>query len=346
MPAPLQVRELTEADVDQCGELLAARHRADRGRLPFLDAALEDPGVAAEAVRGERASPFTEGAVAVRLGRVVGFCVATRLFFAPTDMAAQFVPPRSVAIPVVGHAVADGEDATEVYRALYAHLAGGWVSDGLLTHRIDLVPGDRDAEEAWVSLGFGRTMTAATRATAVGVEGPEGPAGLRIDQATPEDLETVLQLSHELMEHHRQSPMFWPYIPEAQPALRRFLEGSLVAGTPTFLAWEGNRPVGMQSFLLPGFTPPTVRKESRLYLFEGVVSRAVRGGGVGTAMLRAAMAWAAGAGHELCTLHWASGNYSGVPFWREHGFVPVQHAMERRIDERALWARGNPGHTD
>lgn len=344
MPGHIQVRPLLDDDLPACATLLAARHRADRARLPFLEGTLEDPAAAGEVLGAICRGQFAEGVVAVRDGRVVGFCAANRVFIAPTDFAAQFVPPRSAMVPVLGHAVAAGENATDIYRLLYAALAGRWVRDGLLIHRVEVVPGDRETEEAWVNLGFGRTMTAATRLTGAPVDGRPA-AGVRVDRATPEDIAAVRQLSLELMEHHRSSPMFWPAIPETEPAMERFLQASLAGETPTFLAWEGGQAVGMQSFLLPGFTPPNVRADQRLYLFEGVVAQAARGGGVGTALLRASMAWAAASGHELCTLHWASGNYSGAPFWLAHGFVPVQHTMERRIDERALWARGEPGHT-
>lgn len=334
----------TEAgDADACGALLAARHRADRARLPFLEPALDDAAAAAEAVQQLLGRPGASGVVAVRHGRIAGFCIGMRLTFSAADFASQFLPLRLAMLPAVGHAVAPGEDATEVYRLLYAALAEGWVGDGVLVHRVHTVPGDAAVEEAWVSLGFGRAMTAGTRETARPVEGA-GAATVRVDQATPEDFAAVRLLSRELAAYHRRSPMFWPPVIEAETALDGFLQASLAGPAPTFLAWDGENAIGMQLFLVPGFTPEHVRRDQRLYLFEGVVSAGTRGGGVGTALLRASMAWAASNGHELCTLHWASGNYLGAPFWLGHGFVPVEHTMERRIDERALWGRAVPGH--
>ena len=50
------------------------------------------------------------------------------------------------------------------------------------------------------------------------------------------------------------------------------------------------------------------------------------------------MRWAREQGHLTCTLHFASGNPSGAPFWLRHGFIPVTHTMERRVDERIAWA--------
>lgn len=338
----IQTRRLHDADLAACGALLAARHRGDRARLPMLDPAFEDSGTAETAVR-ETWKATGEGAVALQGGRIIGYCMARRLFIPETEMAAIFVPPRAVAIPPFGHAAAAGQDATAVYRALYACLAEEWVRDGLLVHRVEVMAGDREVEEAWLSLGFGRAMTAATRPTEQPVEGRA--AEVTIERATPGDLETVYGLSQELAAHHRRAPMFWANPAEAQGAMRRFIQGTLASEIPTFLAREGGRAVGMQSFLVPGFAPESLPAGQRLYLFEGVVSERARSSGVGTALLRASMAWARGAGYALCTLHWAAGNYSGAPFWLGHGFVPVQHTMERRVDERTLWGRPLPGHT-
>jgi hypothetical protein len=51
------------------------------------------------------------------------------------------------------------------------------------------------------------------------------------------------------------------------------------------------------------------------------------------------MDWASRAGYTSCTLHFAPSNPSGGPFWLGHGFVPVEHTMERVIDSRIAWAR-------
>jgi GNAT superfamily N-acetyltransferase len=344
MSPRLEVRPLLTEDLAACGELLAARHRADAGRLPYLEPAISDPATATEAVRGALAQPGGEGVAALRGRRLVGFCIGTRMAFSARDLAAQFLPLRSALVPGMAHAVADGEDRDEVYLALYAGLAEGWVRDGILVHRVEVTAGDRATEDAWVALGFGRAMTAATRWTSDPVAGGRGD-GIRVDVATAADLDAVRRLSRELAAHHRRSPMFWPPVLDAEPATDAFLAAALAGEAPTFLAWQGAEPIGMQLFLLPGFTPAQVRSDQRLYLFEGVVSPSARGTGVGSALLAASMAWAAEHGHELCTLHWAAGNFLGAPFWLGHAFVPVVHTLERRVDERALWARGEPGHT-
>ncbi|WP_322796434.1 GNAT family N-acetyltransferase [Tepidiforma sp.] len=338
MANTLRIRPCEPPDLSACARLLAARHRRDRQRLPWLEPAFEDPLQAASWLAETTASPFSDGVIAEDNGSVVGFLVGQRLLLPPTDISAQFVPPRTVSIGVGGHAVAADSDPTTVYRAMYAELAARWVAAGLFTHRVAIVPGDRAVEEAWVSLGFGRAMTAATRRTADPVEATV-PAGVEIGTATPSDLDAVVALSDELAAHHWRAPMFWPVLAETSASARQLFAAALASEVPCFLALERGQPVGMQLFLDPGFTPPIVDRRHRLYLFEGVVSAAARGGGIGSALLAASMRWARERGHELCTLHWAAANYSGAPFWLGHGFVPVEHTMERRVDDRVTWAR-------
>ncbi len=338
MPS-VETRPATVEDARACAGLLAQRHRRDLARVEHLDQRFADPAAWQRMVETLLASPRADVAVAERNGTPVAFLGGERMLLPPADFASQFIPPHSVQIGLEGHAVADGEEALPLYRALYAVLARTWVDNGLFTHRIAVVPADAELQEAWVTLGFGRYMSAATRPTA-----PEvpifRPRQVAIERASPEDIEDVLGLADSLNAWHWQSPMFWPVLHVAEPAAREFNLAALRnADVPYFVAYEDGRPVGMQTFLRPGFTPPIVHSATDVYLFEGIVSDEARSGGVGAALLAHSMKWAASAGYSTCTLHFASGNPSGAPFWLGHGFSPVEHTMERVIDSRVSWAR-------
>jgi GNAT superfamily N-acetyltransferase len=338
MAADLSVRPAYHADLDAAAGLLAARHRRDRARIPHLDVRLEEPAAARELVAPLFENPRARGAIAESGGRTVGFLFGEQMLFAPTDMASLFVPPHSISMPVEGHAVADSSDPVAIYRALYGALAGEWVSAGFFAHRCAIPAGDAEAQEAWVSLGFGRYLTAATRTTAP--VGRLSGGAVEVQRASPEDIDVVMELAEQLNAWHRESPMFWPLLRTPEAAAREFNLAQLRGGDlPYFVAFRDGTPVAMQTFLRPGFTPPIVAPGGNVYLFEGVVSASVRGGGVGSALLGHSMDWARNAGYETCTLHFAPGNPSGAPFWLGHGFVPVEHTMERRVDERVAWAR-------
>ncbi len=333
----VSARPFEARDIAPAAALLAARHQRDRKRLPMLAAALESPAAWTPGLEAMTVNRRADGAVADQDREVVGFLVGERMLLPPDAFASKFVPPHSINLPVDGHAAAHGRDLTTIYRVMYGLLATRWVAEGFFVHTSAIVPGDADMQEAWVAIGFGRELTAATRGT-----GPvAGATGAEIHQAATEDIEVIAGLSRTLYLHHASSPMFWPLLPETEPAAREFLLAQLgEAAHAHFVAYERGRPIGMNTFLRPGFTPPIVEPEKNVYLFEGVVQPDVQSGGVGKALLEHSMAWCRQQGYELCTLHFAAGNPSGAPFWLGQGFVPVEHTMRRRIDERIAWARG------
>jgi GNAT superfamily N-acetyltransferase len=278
---------------------------------------------------------------AYRGSEFAGFLFGEQMLFGPADYAAKYFEPRSISMPGEGHAVARGEDATAIYRALYGALAADWAREGFYVHTVHITPGDADLQEAWVSLGFGRGTVCASRETALPVKGAGvGPqANLDIHEAGSEDIEVVMQLDWALYEHHSQSPIFWPLLTEPRPAAREHTGHMLEdAKNAYFVAYEDGRPVAMQTFEQRGFIPATVEREQNIYLHDGIVEASARGGGIGTKLLDHAMAWARREGYTWCTLHFASANPSGAPFWLGHGFVPVEYTMSRHLDERVAYA--------
>ena len=326
-------------DIGAAARLLAARHRRDRERLPMLaDALTGEPACVAtveHSFRNQRAG----GVVARLSGALVGFLFGEKMTLSPAELGSMWVPPHSISIGVDAHAVAGDVDATVVYRAMYAALAADWVKGGFFQHQVHVVPGDAEVQEAWVSLGFGRGTTAAVRDT--GPVSGVRPAAVEIHQASPEDLAVVTALSDALFRFHSASPIFWPFLAEPHPAAVEHTRSLLSdPANAHFIAYDRGEAIGMQTFNRPGFTPPIVEPEGNIYLFEGVVDGRARSGGVGTALLAHSMDWARREGYVRCTLHFASANPSGAPFWLGHGFVPVEHQMARHVDERVLWANG------
>jgi GNAT superfamily N-acetyltransferase len=86
-----------------------------------------------------------------------------------------------------------------------------------------------------------------------------------------------------------------------------------------------------------------VTPDSAVYLYEGITEPAERGGGVGAALLDRSLAWARERGADHCTLHYATANPTGRPFWLKHGFRPLEHDWVRQVDERVAWARPRDG---
>ena len=330
------VRPFDSLDLEPVAALLASRQRRDRARIDLLSERLESPEPWMESLAAFVGSP--DAVVAEHDGALVGFLAGRRMLLAPSSFDSQWVRPHSINIGNDAYALAEGEDSLAVFRAMYAELATAWVAAGFFFHEINIVAGDAELQEAWLTLGFGRALTAATRLTVTPVPA-RTPAGGAIRPATPADIDAVMALSDDLTRFHARAPMFWPILHDTDAAQRAFNLAALESGSPPyFLAVQDGEAVAMQTFLHPGFSPGIIGPEHNVYLFDGVVREGVRSSGLGSALLAHTMAWAHTAGYETCTLHFASANPSGGPFWLGHGFRPIEHAMQRHVDERIAWA--------
>lgn len=65
-----------------------------------------------------------------------------------------------------------------------------------------------------------------------------------------------------------------------------------------------------------------------------VVTAAVRGRALGTALLSGAVDRAVIRGYRRLCAGWTSANLVRDAFWRGHGFVPVRYSLTRLIDRR------------
>ena len=323
--------------LDAAASLLAERHRRDRAREPMLPAAFDD----ADACRDQVAHAFDSvdwyGVVAESKGRFVGYAIMTPQHIAATHFLASFFPPRGASLGYAAHATAAGMEY-DVYRALFGALAEHFVALGIFEMAVQVPALDADTNEAFVSLGFGRTLTCAIRG--VGPTDKPMAKGVELHQASAEDAEVIFKLNEELTLHHARSPIFNPYIRESDPSSHDFQRNLLndPAANAHWVAYENGRPVGMNTFMQPFFLSRLTVPEKTIYLFQGIVTQDAREGGVGTAILSQGVSWAREQGYERVALHFASANLQGAHFWQSSGFKPVEHGLRRRIDERIAWA--------
>lgn len=324
--------------LEAAASLLAERHRRDREREPRLPAAYEVPAACAQEIEHAFETAGAEGAVALSGNEIVGFAVMTPVLIPPTHFLASFLPARGVGMNYGSHAAAGGMEH-DVYRELYAVLAERFVPLGFFDHGVNLPALDTAARGAFSSLGFGQHMAMAIR----GAEPSERSAasGLDLHLAGTEDASVVYELSEELTLHHARSPIFNPYIRESDPAHHDMVRGLLddAQANAHWVAYEGGRAVGMNTFMQPAFlSPMTVPDEKTVYLFQGIVTGDARAGGVGTALLSRGAEWAREQGYQHIALHFATPNLSGARFWQSSGFIPVELGMRRRLDGRIAWA--------
>ncbi len=337
---PLTVRPLLPHDAEAAAPLIAARHARLRAQHPALPERFAVAEPCAAALRAQLAEPLAAGAAAERDGRLVGVLVGVRVLFAPDAFFAQYEETHTVTMPAAGHAVAEDEDAAAVYNALYAFLAPPWIDGGSFGHRISLLDGDAAAAEAWQLLGFGMATSFAARDTRP-LDAPSPRADLDVRAATGEDRAVVSHFADLTARWHREAPMFWPYLADdVATAVHDFERRTLAdPANATLLAYDGDRPIAMHMLLADGFGPSLAQPDHSVYLYEGITEPDARGAGAGAALLERSLAWARERDAAWCTLHFATANPSGRPFWLKHGFRPLEHTWARHVDERVAWAR-------
>ena len=114
----LRVRPFEAGDLAACAALLAHSHSEACAREslgPARNAVYGDPRACLELLERFFGSGHADVVVAESEGRIVGYFAGERQMFSPTEFPSIYAEPRSVSIPLHGHAVADSVDATDAY---------------------------------------------------------------------------------------------------------------------------------------------------------------------------------------------------------------------------------------
>lgn len=341
--ARLQVREFLASDIDAAGDVLRAAHIRAQAFLPagaVLGSRFFDARACRALVEACASSPRMRGAVALDGKGVCGYLLGEKQLFGPQEFASIYAEPRSIGMPLQAHAVADGADAAGVYEALYAFLARDWVAEGFFVHNVAVAALDGATVEAWSRLGFGHKSVCAVRQVQPLVPKPRPVKDLVFEEIRGRDDDLLETFHRRLMTFQVGAPMFWPYSGEADAKVRGIRAEALSSGQGVaFIARRGGEPLGSMLFVPAVFLSPLLVCERMAYLWEGYVEEGDRGAGVGSVLLNHAFDRLRRDGVEWCSLHFVSGNPRGGHFWPSRGFVSVELAMKRHVDERVTWAR-------
>jgi GNAT superfamily N-acetyltransferase len=321
--------------LDAASSLLALRHRAHRAALPLLPAAPEEPAVARQILEALRQRPRTSGFAALQAGQLIGFALGTLRIDTTWGRSAWLLAP--------GHALAPGT-SPEVYRDLYAALAGQWVRAGCFAHAALVPAHDRPALEAWYSGGFGHEQVHALRSLDA-VELPPGAPeeSVRIRRAGMEDLDRLLEVAGLVSEHQRESPVFAPYLPElSEDWPQDYTELLQGEADRIWLAEQNGRLVGFAIFSPPQQTADELLASPESVNFTvGLTREEVRCRGIGRALFARGVEEARRMGFRACITDWRATNLTASRAWPRMGFTPALYRLTRRVDERVAWARGH-----
>lgn len=332
MPS-LHIEPFRDDLLNEAATLLAARHREQRAHDPLLPARFAETEGALAAVTTAWREADMRGVAARRDGQLIGF-----LLMAPRI---ETIWGRSVWARLGGHAVHHDAGA-DLYRDLYAALATQWVQRGCLNHYAMIPASDRAALDAWFALSFGQQQAYALLALPVAnLPNPFLDPAVTIRRANPDDLERLLDVANLVGEHQAATPVFGAFLPEARDDRRSDYTELLADPQATlWIATEGDQVLGFALFM------PEEPSNATLYIPDHCIELSLaatrpeqRGRGIGQALAAHGLTVAAEAGFTSCLTDWRTTNLLSSRFWPHLGFRPIAYRLERRIDERALWAK-------
>jgi len=230
----------------------------------------------------------------------------------------------------------DRDDPRMTYRRMYAALAERLVAIGCFEHTVVVVADRPEAQNAFVELGFGFDQIKGLRQ----LTPPAKTGGVVVRAAGAGDLARIVELTWELQQFHAEAPMLRPAAIDL-PALRADLAAAVADDRRLVLLAEHD---GQAAGLM--VVDPDAHLPATATIGIAVVTAAVRGRALGTALLSGAVDWAAEQGFRRIAAGWTSANLVSDAFWRGHGFAPARHTLTRRIDPRVAWADARLDYRD
>jgi GNAT superfamily N-acetyltransferase len=313
----LEIRPFSAEFVPAAGELLGARHRAQRQAEPLLPERYEDPVAAAAEVDALARTDGASGAAALRDGRLVGYLLGVH--------RPEEVWGPNVWVELAGLAVEEPEDA----RDLYAAAAARWFEEGHVRHYAIVPAADAALVDAWSRVGFGQQHAFGIR------EVPHTGWPDCVRRATAEDVDALLELSPLLAEHQAVSPVFGPGPGKPLEELRaEILEDLETEPVGDLVAARDGRIVGafqVAPVELSSVHAGLARPEGAALLGWAATRPEVRGSGAGLDLTQASFAWAHEGGYETIVTDWRVTNLLSSRFWPARGFRTTFLRLYRHI---------------
>lgn len=315
----LTIERLHGGHVDDAARLAAAAYRDLRQALPILPAAWDSPDATAPLIA--RIIDAGPALAAVERGRLVGHLAGW--IGAGRGLRWSFSPEWANA--------AAGDDPRRVREALYTAIAGEWLDAGAPRHLVSTMATATEALETWSWLGFGVDTVDAIRDLSPTVT-PDLPAApLHVRRAGVDDVAAVARLERGLRDHLAAPPVLFALGTERTNAdHERLLADPAIA---TFVAETSDSAAVAYLRIGPvaDDVATAVRDPSTAAITGAFTVESRRRGGVATALLDAALAWARSEGRERCSVDFESRNVLARRFWLRW-FRPAVLTVGRIVD--------------
>jgi GNAT superfamily N-acetyltransferase len=306
---------LTEAHLAPAVALWGDGYREAQASNPLLpDRAMRDPDWIAGELRGCLDKP---GVALLYQGRLVGYMATARQF--------PWKGQQAAFVPEYAHS-ADAQHRQAAYPRMYAYLAEQWVREERQLHVLAHLAHDRLLQETLYQLGFGAILAERLRDLS-----PLHERSTKRVVQEP-DVRKLVALELEHRQYYAQSPIFLHKDTDPQAVLPD-LEAEARDGDIFLVAYEqgeacaymvvGESNQGGEGFLL---------QQTHTAQIKGAYARPVlRGQGVGSALLQAAIEWARENGYQRLFVEHETANVSGASFWGKH-FSPYLYISMRYVD--------------
>jgi GNAT superfamily N-acetyltransferase len=299
----LQISPFSEEHLDVAAKLLAERHGRHREAEPLLPGNVDFRAELGELWKAESVS----GAAAFRDGELIGY-----LLGAPRDEARW---GANVWVEAAGHAATE----PELLRDLYDLAATRWAEEGRTRHYALVPASDAGLVDAWFRLSFGAQHAHGIREVPAETA---YPAGVR--DATPDDVEPLVELAPLLGRHQALAPVFGDHREYTEEEIRKDIAEDLASpDVGNLLAEVDGRVVG--NFVVVPATATTMhtglaRPENAAFLGFAITAPEARGSGAGVALTDACFAWARKRGYDTMITDWRVTNLLSSRFWPRRGF--------------------------
>jgi GNAT superfamily N-acetyltransferase len=320
-PDPVSIVPFDAGHVPAAAALAATAVARLRRRVPALPAGWTEPEVVVRVLAGivERGT----GLAVVDDGELLAFQAGTVI---------DGHGGKWSYTPDVGHA-APVDSSGRMRERLYSGLADTWVRGACPEHVVSVLADDGEAMATFARLGFGHVVVDLVRDLSP-VRTGDLPEGVVVRRAVSRDAGALVNLDAGLRRHLQRTPVFLRMGPAATLEVqRRHVEDVAQA---TFVA---QREAQLVAYLRIGpcatDVATIVRDPGTASITAAFTEPGVRGGGVATALLAAAVDWAGAAGYQRCAVDHESANREAGRFWARH-CTPVVLSMGRRLAHTAL----------
>jgi GNAT superfamily N-acetyltransferase len=302
--------------LDAAAQLVADEVVALRDAVPVLPDVWEDPETVAPAL--QRLVERGAGLAVEDDGELVAFQAA---------MTLDGHGGRWAYTPDIAHA-AVGRHAQRLRETLYAQLAPGWLRAACPEHAITIPAHDTATQATMARLGFGEYVIDLVGPLDPLVVGPL-PEGVTIRRAVVADAVAVAELEGALVRHLQASPIFLRAGAAPSPEVERKLLAD--EDTATIIAERDGQAV---SYVRIGpcaqDVAMLVRDLSTASVTRAFTREELRGTGLATHVLDAAITWAREAGYARWAVDHESANREAGRFWSRHA-IPAAVSMSRRL---------------